>query len=209
MTQTLLAMDGKVVHLTCKESILLRLIIEGETDKRRLIDTIWYRGAVGDGSYHKLLFELRGQGQKVELDPGLIKTLPRRGCCFVGSIKRLDDGADADDWLAVNAQGSVAEQLDDSTDNTMGPLVITQFPLSSGSPLSPAGSKGDGLALSRPELPRPMYLKRATYPVAMMLAVVIPFGLGISRPPLASTDSYTGKGTNHRFRWNGSATVAR
>ncbi len=76
--------DGKRVDLKYNENILLNQLVSGVFDKHALMEAVWGKVIVTDSSYHKLIFELRGQLERIGLDPKLIKTVPRRGCMFVG-----------------------------------------------------------------------------------------------------------------------------
>ncbi|MEN3033140.1 hypothetical protein [Chromobacterium amazonense] len=78
------APDGRKVDLKYNENVLLSKLVSGFFDKHVLMEAVWGKLIVTDSSYHKLIFELRAQFERIGLDPKLIKTVPRRGCMFVG-----------------------------------------------------------------------------------------------------------------------------
>ncbi|MBP4048391.1 hypothetical protein J9978_02610 [Chromobacterium violaceum] len=92
--------NGERIELKYNENILFNQLIKGVFEKASLIDAIWGRVVVTDSSYHKLIFELRGQFEKAGLDPKLIKTVPRRGCVFTGVYELKSDSA-VDDTESV------------------------------------------------------------------------------------------------------------
>ncbi|MEN7431161.1 hypothetical protein VA599_10395 [Chromobacterium sp. TRC.1.1.SA] len=87
------AESGERIELKYNENLLLAQLIRGVFEKASLIDAIWGKIIVTDSSYHKLIFELRGQFEKVGLDPKLIKTVPRRGCVFTGVCELKGDSS--------------------------------------------------------------------------------------------------------------------
>ncbi|MEN3813531.1 hypothetical protein ABH309_21110 [Chromobacterium piscinae] len=109
VSQTLHSQNDVQAHLSYRTAILLTLVLQGETSKRVIMDTIWRGGDVGDGSYHKLIFELRNQLQSIGMDPDVIKTLPRRGCCFIGSVRSLEDGQLPASWPEKTSQVPLEE----------------------------------------------------------------------------------------------------
>lgn len=86
--------SGEKIELKYNENILLNQLINGVFEKAELIEKIWGKIIVTDSSYHKLVFELRSQFERVGLDPKMVKTVPRRGCQLVGVFEPvLDQGA--------------------------------------------------------------------------------------------------------------------
>ncbi|QSR75024.1 winged helix-turn-helix domain-containing protein [Aeromonas jandaei] len=81
--------DGTLFHLKFRESKLLLLLLQGIHDKNMLMDTIWCGGEVSENSYHKLISTLRTVLFDAGMGRAIIKTLPRRGCCFMGSIRDI------------------------------------------------------------------------------------------------------------------------
>ncbi|MFC4489762.1 transcriptional regulator [Chromobacterium sp.] len=83
--------DQEKIILKYNEAQLLKLLLSGLFEKNELIDKVWGKTVVTDSSYHKLVFDLRAQLEKSGLDPKIVKTIPRRGCQFVGVFTPLDD----------------------------------------------------------------------------------------------------------------------
>ncbi|MGR2661721.1 winged helix-turn-helix domain-containing protein [Chromobacterium haemolyticum] len=93
---SLLPWDQDKIILKYNEALLLKLLLSGLFEKNELIENVWGKTIVTDSSYHKLVFDLRAQLEKSGLDPKIIKTIPRRGCQFVGAFVLLEPQADAD-----------------------------------------------------------------------------------------------------------------
>lgn len=91
------ASDGRKVDLKYNENVLLSKLVNGFFEKHALMEAVWGKLIVTDSSYHKLIFELRAQFERIGLDPKLIKTVPRRGCMFVGVCERSEDDFQEDE----------------------------------------------------------------------------------------------------------------
>ena len=76
--------DGSPIKLRHLEKLLLQALLNHVSDKREIIQYVWPKTVVSDGSYHKLVFDLRKQLDLVGLDPSTIKTIPRRGLAYNG-----------------------------------------------------------------------------------------------------------------------------
>ncbi len=96
---SLLPGDQDKIILKYNEALLLKLLLSGLFEKNELIENVWGKTIVTDSSYHKLVFDLRAQLEKSGLDPKIIKTIPRRGCQFVGAFATLEPREDADGAL--------------------------------------------------------------------------------------------------------------
>lgn len=81
--------NGAPVKLRYLEKLLLQALLSNVNDKRDIIKYVWPKTVVGDGSYHKLVFDLRKQLKLSGLAPELIKTIPRRGLEFAGQWRIL------------------------------------------------------------------------------------------------------------------------
>jgi len=81
--------NGAPVKLRHLEKLLLQALLSNVNDKRDIIKYVWPKTVVGDGSYHKLVFDLRKQLKLSGLAPELIKTIPRRGLEFAGQWRIL------------------------------------------------------------------------------------------------------------------------
>ncbi|WP_141111393.1 winged helix-turn-helix domain-containing protein [Chromobacterium haemolyticum] len=82
------------LQLRHTEMLLLRCLLDGVSDKRNIIDFVWPNMVVSEGSYHKLIFDLRKKFIEVGLNPELIKTIPRRGCVYMGKFELVSDELD-------------------------------------------------------------------------------------------------------------------
>jgi hypothetical protein len=69
------------VDLNFRESILLRLLVEGRVRKQKVIDAAWGDNGtiVTEASYHQLVRSLRKKFAEIGLPAHSIKTLPRFG----------------------------------------------------------------------------------------------------------------------------------
>lgn len=81
--------NGTLVKLRHLEKLLLQALLSKITDKREIIQYIWPKTVVSDGSYHKLVFDLRKQLNLAGIDPTLIKTIPRRGLAYSGHWQEI------------------------------------------------------------------------------------------------------------------------
>ncbi|BEV71090.1 MULTISPECIES: hypothetical protein [unclassified Paludibacterium] len=77
--------DGRQHRLSHPEGLLLRCLLTAQHDKRQIIETVWPGSVVTDSSYHKLIHDLRKQFSQQGLAPENIKTIPRRGCRYLGT----------------------------------------------------------------------------------------------------------------------------
>ncbi|MCD4506096.1 hypothetical protein LQR30_18570 [Chromobacterium piscinae] len=87
---TLQKNDGPIVKLRHTESLLLQCLLKKINNKREIIDFVWENMVVAEGSYHKLVFDLRSQFLAAGLDATLIKTIPRRGLMYSGQWEQCD-----------------------------------------------------------------------------------------------------------------------
>ncbi|WP_159086359.1 winged helix-turn-helix domain-containing protein [Burkholderia mayonis] len=78
-----------ITRLTPKETQLLSILMEGVVRKEVVVEQIWgSKGlVVSDGSYHQLIRTLRVKLTEQGLGKNSIKTLPRIGLEFVGTIE--------------------------------------------------------------------------------------------------------------------------
>lgn len=76
--------SGVTIKLRHAESLLLQCLLKKISNKREIIEFVWENMVVADGSYHKLIFDLRNQFLAAGLDATLIKTIPRRGLMYTG-----------------------------------------------------------------------------------------------------------------------------
>ncbi|WP_440974375.1 winged helix-turn-helix domain-containing protein [Pseudomonas koreensis] len=81
---------GEPVKLRYLEKLLLQALLSNVNDKREIIQYVWPKTIVSDGSYHKLVFDLRKQLSLSGLDSALIKTIPRRGLVYAGQWRILE-----------------------------------------------------------------------------------------------------------------------
>ncbi|MBN3836261.1 helix-turn-helix domain-containing protein [Burkholderia sp. Ac-20344] len=89
-----IACDGAVTPLAANESELLGMLMNGGVTKQTVIEQIWERKGVyvTEGSYHQLVRALRVKLEAQGVDPSVVKTLPRLGLKFIGSILIVADG---------------------------------------------------------------------------------------------------------------------
>ncbi|MFI8416087.1 transcriptional regulator [Serratia sp. NPDC078593] len=80
--------SGSVASLSENSYRFLLLLITGETDKQEIINQVWHeqRGSVTDSSYYGQIYILRKAFGLVGLSGDLIKTLPRKGVIYLGSV---------------------------------------------------------------------------------------------------------------------------
>lgn len=78
-----------ITRLTPKETQLLLILMEGVVRKEEVVEKIWgSKGLiVSDGSYHQLIRTLRVKLVEQGLGKNSIKTIPRIGLEFVGTIE--------------------------------------------------------------------------------------------------------------------------
>ncbi|WP_421178251.1 winged helix-turn-helix domain-containing protein [Aeromonas jandaei] len=124
--------DGILFHLRFRESKLLLLLLQGTHDKNKLIDEIWSGGEASENSYHKLVSALRSVLFDAGMGNSIIKTLPRRGCCFMGSV-RIIPTSEETHWrnhLNLNIQPNISENsltiLSQEIDSTKDFLIIKE-----------------------------------------------------------------------------------
>jgi DNA-binding winged helix-turn-helix (wHTH) protein len=80
------------VHLTANESELLLMLLQGVATKAAVMKRVWEsKGVVvTDSSYHQLVRAVRQRLEEHGVSGALVKTLPRQGLRFLGSLKPLD-----------------------------------------------------------------------------------------------------------------------
>ena len=91
------------IPLSYRESLLLNALLSGESQKNILIDLVWKGVDVGEGSYHRLLFDLRNKLQLCGLPPNAIRTIPRRGCTFTLKSEFIE-GRNIHEWMTEKNQ---------------------------------------------------------------------------------------------------------
>ncbi|OFS10107.1 transcriptional regulator [Hafnia sp. HMSC23F03] len=81
---------GTVINLPENSYRFLLLLLEGETDKQNIINQVWHeqRGSVSDSSYYGQIYMLRKSFDQIGLSSSLIKTIPRKGVKYMGSVLR-------------------------------------------------------------------------------------------------------------------------
>ncbi|SUA90078.1 winged helix-turn-helix domain-containing protein [Pandoraea pulmonicola] len=80
------------VHLTANESELLLMLLQGIATKAAVMKRVWEsKGVVvTDSSYHQLVRAVRQRLEEHGISGALVKTLPRQGLRFMGSMKPID-----------------------------------------------------------------------------------------------------------------------
>ena len=81
---------GTVINLPENSYRFLLLLLEGETDKQNIINQVWHeqRGSVSDSSYYGQIYMLRKSFEQIGLSSAFIKTIPRKGVKYMGSVLR-------------------------------------------------------------------------------------------------------------------------
>lgn len=127
---TICTSDGIFFHLKFRESKLLQLLLQGTHDKNKLIDAIWCGGDVSENSYHKLVSTLRSALFFAGMGETIIKTLPRRGCCFMGSVRCFTE-SDKTHWsnyfnlsATPNTFEDVSAELNQVIDPAQGNVIV-------------------------------------------------------------------------------------
>ncbi|MDN0118881.1 hypothetical protein QVN83_07850 [Yersinia frederiksenii] len=84
--------DGSVVILTENNLRFLQLLLNGVTEKEKIINQVWkeQRGAVSESSYYGQLYMLRKAFLQVGLKESLIHTIPRKGVRYTGSVSQIE-----------------------------------------------------------------------------------------------------------------------
>lgn len=84
----LVAQHGANVELSENSYRFLLLLLNGETDKQKIIDRVWseQKGSVSESSYYGQLYLLRRSFSEVGLSHSLIKTIPRKGVKYIGEV---------------------------------------------------------------------------------------------------------------------------
>ncbi|NUU65348.1 transcriptional regulator [Enterobacteriaceae bacterium BIT-l23] len=87
----LVSEDNRVVELTENNYRFLSLLLTGETDKQAIIDFVWQEqnGSVSESSYYGQLYLLRKALTACGLAESLIKTIPRKGVRYTGTVKEV------------------------------------------------------------------------------------------------------------------------
>lgn len=108
--------SGAIVELSENSYRFLLLILTGEMDKQNIIEQVWseQKGLVSDSSYYGQIYILRKALGLVGLSGTLIKTIPRKGVKYTGSV--VQQPIVAEDMLAaapsITDQQSSSEQTE-------------------------------------------------------------------------------------------------
>ncbi|HLX02695.1 MAG TPA: helix-turn-helix domain-containing protein [Trinickia sp.] len=80
-----------VTALAANETELLLLLMQGIATKQAVIEQVWESKGmvVTEGSYHQLVRSLRLKLEEQGVSSGLIKTLPRLGLKFLGTVEPI------------------------------------------------------------------------------------------------------------------------
>lgn len=87
----LIGADGTVLELTENSLRFLLLLLNGVTEKEKLIHQVWKEqsGAISESSYYGQLYALRKAFSQVGLRETLIRTIPRKGAQYVGKVTKI------------------------------------------------------------------------------------------------------------------------
>ncbi|GKX63301.1 membrane protein [Pragia fontium] len=87
----LIGPDGTVLELTENSLRFLILLLNGVTEKEKLIHQVWKEqsGAISESSYYGQLYTLRKAFSQVGLKETLIRTIPRKGAQYVGKVTKV------------------------------------------------------------------------------------------------------------------------
>ncbi|WP_159566008.1 winged helix-turn-helix domain-containing protein [Budvicia diplopodorum] len=87
----LIGADGTVLELTENSLRFLILLLNGVTEKEKLIHQVWKEqsGAISESSYYGQLYALRKAFSQVGLRETLIRTIPRKGAQYVGKVTKI------------------------------------------------------------------------------------------------------------------------
>ncbi|GKX56537.1 membrane protein [Leminorella grimontii] len=87
----LIASDGTILELTENSLRFLSLLLDGVTEKEKLIHQVWKEqsGAISESSYYGQLYTLRKAFSQVGLRETLIRTIPRKGAQYVGKVTKV------------------------------------------------------------------------------------------------------------------------
>ena len=82
---------GTVIGLSENSYRFLLLLLNGETDKQKIINLVWreQRGSVSDSSYYGQIYMLRKAFCMAGLPSSLIKTIPRKGVKYMGKVGKV------------------------------------------------------------------------------------------------------------------------
>nr|WP_206995988.1 helix-turn-helix domain-containing protein [Trinickia mobilis] len=88
-----LSHDDVVTALAANETELLTLLMQGNATKQAVIEQVWESKGmvVTEGSYHQLVRSLRVKLEEQGVPGSLIKTLPRLGLKFIGTVEPIVD----------------------------------------------------------------------------------------------------------------------
>ncbi|AIO70130.1 winged helix-turn-helix domain-containing protein [Burkholderia oklahomensis] len=113
-----------ITRLTPNETELLSILMKGTVRKQAVIEQVWgSKGlVVADGSYHQLIRTLRVKLAEQDLASNTIKTLPRLGLKFVGTIEFLAD------FPAVDAVQYPTAQTDLPPNRNITDSSVTNVP---------------------------------------------------------------------------------
>lgn len=107
----LVSEDNRVVELTENNYRFLSLLLTGETDKQAIIDFVWQEqnGSVSESSYYGQLYLLRKALTACGLAESLIKTIPRKGVRYTGTVKEvvIDSNTTSEKVVSETLSGAV------------------------------------------------------------------------------------------------------
>lgn len=112
--------SGTVISLSENSYRFLLLLLNGETDKQKIINQVWYeqRGSVSDSSYYGQIYMLRKAFDLVGLSGSLIKTIPRKGVKYMGKVVKVKVYPD------LNIEMGNAQSVEGDHDLPLLPLKI-------------------------------------------------------------------------------------
>ena len=131
---------GTVISLSENSYRFLLLLLNGETDKQKIINQVWHeqRGSVSDSSYYGQIYMLRKAFDLVGLPSTLIKTIPRKGVKYMGKVGKVKVDPD------LNIEMSKAQTVED--DHYLPPP-----PQEARQALNPDGPRPQGEINARPQ----------------------------------------------------------
>ncbi|NIH92209.1 DNA-binding winged helix-turn-helix (wHTH) protein [Enterobacter asburiae] len=97
--RSLITKSGIAIELSENSYRFLILLLNGETDKHKIINQVWaeQNGAVSESSYYGQLYLLRRSFIEAGLPDSLIKTIPRKGVKYMGNVVKTVPAKDDED----------------------------------------------------------------------------------------------------------------
>lgn len=122
-------LNGEVLKLEPQVALLLRVLIEDKDrviSKEALSEHLWPNTIVEDNSLYQLLTKLRRLLNDKAKNPRIIKTVPKKGYCFIARVNLVEDIADSlpDQARAGNLRSSVTASFNPLSSRTLSYKIL-------------------------------------------------------------------------------------